>query len=96
MAEWPVEPARRGDDLRAVLAALGIAVATVVVGALAAGGDREGAASPATSAVVAPDKDPACAEWTDGCIVCQRTPQGPACSTPGIACTRGPLACPRR
>jgi len=31
--------------------------------------------------------DPSCAEWTDGCIVCRRVPEGLACSTPGIACT---------
>jgi hypothetical protein len=34
-----------------------------------------------------------CAEWTDGCVVCRRTDQGAACSTPGIACTRGPIEC---
>ncbi len=37
--------------------------------------------------------EPACAEWTDGCVVCSRTPQGLACSTPGIACTRGQPQC---
>ena len=37
----------------------------------------------------------ACAEWTDGCVVCLRTPQGPACSTPGIACVQGPMRCLR-
>ncbi|HZH08946.1 MAG TPA: hypothetical protein VEZ24_01110 [Microvirga sp.] len=30
--------------------------------------------------------EPTCAEWTDGCVVCARTAQGLACSTPGIAC----------
>jgi hypothetical protein len=34
-----------------------------------------------------------CSEWTDGCVVCSRTGQGIACSTPGIACTRGPNEC---
>jgi hypothetical protein len=106
MAERPVGPAGGRDDLLAVLAALAIAVATVLVGALAAGGGREEVAPPAATAppaagappvaAVAPDKDPACIEWTDGCVVCQRTPQRPACSTPGIACTRGPLTCLRR
>ena len=40
--------------------------------------------------------DPACAEWTDGCVVCARRPEGLACSTPGIACTRGRIQCLRR
>ena len=34
-----------------------------------------------------------CAEWTDGCVICNRTGQGTACSTPGIACTRRPIEC---
>jgi hypothetical protein len=34
-----------------------------------------------------------CAEWTDGCVICSRTGQGTACSTPGIACTRHPIEC---
>ncbi|HEY8563926.1 MAG TPA: hypothetical protein VIL65_00370 [Beijerinckiaceae bacterium] len=44
----------------------------------------------------AADPAPGCAEWTDGCRVCQRTAQGPACSTPGIACQVGPTRCLRR
>jgi hypothetical protein len=94
MAERPIGPAGGRADLLAVLLALAIAVATVLVGALAAGGGREEVAPPVAAA--SPDKDPACAEWTDGCVVCRRTPQGPACSTPGIACTRGPLTCLQR
>ena len=39
------------------------------------------------------DKEPTCAEWTDGCIVCQRTDEGLACSTPGIACSPGAQRC---
>ena len=39
--------------------------------------------------------EPTCAEWTDGCVVCQRGPQGLACSTPGIACTRTAPRCLR-
>jgi len=43
------------------------------------------------------DPGPACIEWTDDCVVCQRMADGtPACSTPGIACTRGSLRCLRR
>jgi hypothetical protein len=37
-----------------------------------------------------------CLEWTDECVVCTRTGSGEACSTPGIACTRGPKRCLRR
>ncbi len=39
--------------------------------------------------------NPACGTWTDGCVACQAGPGGgPAsCSTPGIACTPGPVAC---
>ena len=36
---------------------------------------------------------PSCAEWTDGCVVCARQPEGLACSMPGIACVRGPVQC---
>ena len=42
------------------------------------------------------EQDRACAEWTDGCIVCVRGDHGPACSTPGIACVKGPVQCVRR
>jgi hypothetical protein len=38
---------------------------------------------------------PSCAEWTDGCVVCRRVPEGLACSTPGIACTPGAQRCVR-
>ncbi|MCB8821851.1 hypothetical protein [Microvirga rosea] len=37
-----------------------------------------------------------CQEWTDGCVICSRRPNGAACSTPGIACTPGPLQCLKR
>ena len=92
MAERPLRPSSGRDDLLAVLLALAIALATVIVGGLAAGGERE--APPAVAAT--PDRDPACAEWTDGCIVCQRVAGRPECSTPGIACTRGAITCLRR
>jgi hypothetical protein len=36
---------------------------------------------------------PACAEWTDNCVVCRRTPEGLACSTPGIACVPSAPRC---
>ena len=40
--------------------------------------------------------DATCLEWTDSCVVCSRTPQGLACSTPGIACTPSAPRCLRR
>jgi hypothetical protein len=73
-------------EISAVLlaAAIALAVATFAVFAGALGtpqaGDR-------------PAPEPACSEWTDGCIVCARTAQGLACSTPGIACVRGTPRC---
>jgi len=50
-----------------------------------------GASTPARSESVA--GEPTCSEWTDGCIVCSRSPQGLACSTPGIACVRQAPRC---
>lgn len=41
-------------------------------------------------------EDPACLEWTDGCQVCQRHADGPACSLPGIACQPATPHCLRR
>ncbi|MBB3017506.1 putative membrane protein YgcG [Microvirga lupini] len=38
---------------------------------------------------------PSCAEWTNGCVVCRRVPEGLACSTPGIACVPGAQRCLR-
>jgi hypothetical protein len=35
---------------------------------------------------------PACAEWSDGCAVCKRD-DAVHCSTPGIACQPGQIAC---
>jgi hypothetical protein len=71
----------------ALTAALLAVVFAVVVAALLA--------APAAGQVSGGAPSAACREWTDGCIVCARTPQGLACSTPGIACTRGPARCLR-
>lgn len=78
------------DDLIAVLAIAAIVVVTVAVPALLPA--RSG--PPSTAGLA--DRDPTCAEWTDGCITCERTPQGPACSTPGIACVRQAAECLRK
>ena len=79
------------DEILTLLAILVIVVGTIAIGALAGGGAPQQGAAP-----VHVEDDPKCEEWTDGCIVCQRTPQGPACSTPGIACTRKAQQCLRR
>ncbi|GJD58526.1 hypothetical protein [Methylobacterium dankookense] len=78
------------DGSSGALAAWGVVVltvATVLLGALLPG-HRPAAVSPAT--------DSACLEWSDGCQVCQRHAEGPACSLPGIACTPGEPRCLRR
>lgn len=65
-----------------------LVVATVLLGALLPA--RNG--GPASSVA----EDRGCLEWTDGCRVCQRLAEGPACSLPGIACTAGEMRCLRR
>ncbi len=79
------------DEIVTLLAILVIVVATIAIGNLTGGGALHQGAAPARV-----EDDPACAEWTDGCIVCQRTAQGPACSMPGIACPRKDQQCLRR
>ncbi|MCJ2012903.1 hypothetical protein [Methylobacterium sp. J-076] len=84
------QPLHRPNPLGERLAAFGIAalvVATVLVGVFAP--DRR-ESPPRTAA-----DDPACLEWSNGCQVCQRWPEGPACSLPGIACQPGALHCLR-
>ena len=37
---------------------------------------------------------PGCREWTDGCRICLRSPDGRVgCSTPGIACQPKDIVC---
>jgi hypothetical protein len=67
-----------------------VAVATVLIAALVPGAHRE--ARP----MAVFERDATCLEWTDACVVCTRTPQGHACSTPGIACEPAPPRCLRR
>jgi hypothetical protein len=78
------------DEIATLLAVAVILIATIAVGNLA------GRSPPPAAAPAAVEDDAACAEWTDGCVVCQRTAQGPACSMPGIACTRRDQQCLRR
>ncbi|MDR7035268.1 MULTISPECIES: hypothetical protein [Methylobacterium] len=75
-----------------VVAALGgLVAATVLLGALLPGSAEHRPVSTAE-----PSGDRACLEWSDGCRVCQRLPEGPACSLPGIACTPEVPRCLRR
>ena len=88
-----MQPAGRPESGRdyGTLAAwgiVGLTAATVLLGALLP------AARPHQP--LAPADDRACLEWSDGCQVCQRLADGPACSLPGIACTPGALRCLRR
>ncbi|NEU13578.1 hypothetical protein G3T14_15775 [Methylobacterium sp. BTF04] len=66
-----------------------LVVVTVLIGGLAPG-------APAHRAAVLPSEDAACAEWSDGCRVCQRSDAGVACSLPGIACVPAAPRCARR
>ena len=79
------------DEIVTLLAIFVILVATIAIGNVAGGGAPHPTAAPTAS-----EDDPACAEWTDGCVVCQRTREGLACSMPGIACTRKDQQCLRR
>jgi hypothetical protein len=84
-------PSRR-DDLLLFLALLAVVAATIVLAhVLPAAPTRT---PPSTAAFGEQDKT--CAEWTDGCMVCVKGENGSSCSTPGIACVRGPVQCVRR
>ncbi|HLM38447.1 MAG TPA: hypothetical protein VK434_02475 [Microvirga sp.] len=78
-------------DALAVTLAVVLALAVALLAAVAGAGVFE----PRPRAQGAAP-DPNCAEWSDGCVICLGAPTGPACSTPGIACTRGPMQCVRR
>jgi hypothetical protein len=69
-------------------------IAAIVLGAVLIGTLAPAPHRPAATA--APSADLACAEWGDGCRVCQRREEGPACSLPGIACVAGETRCLRR
>ncbi len=79
------------QDALAVALAVILALAVAVLAALAGAGVFE--ARPQAQGAA---PDPNCAEWSDGCVICLSTPSGLAYSTPGIACTRGPMQCVRR
>ena len=83
-------PSRR-DDIIGLVLALIVVLGTVALAHLLPQATAAGPPSPASF-----EGEPTCAEWTDGCIVCQRTDQGPACSMPGIACVLRDRQCLRR
>lgn len=83
-----VPPAQGRDGLVAGAIAV-LVVATVLIGVLVP-------AAPSRRAALPPGEDAACAEWNDGCRVCQRTGDGVACSLPGIACVPAEPRCLRR
>jgi len=78
------------DETLAVTLSIAVALA-VSAFAVLAGAGVFGMPAP----VHDPAPGPACAEWTDGCVVCRRTPEGLACSTPGIACVQKAPRCLR-
>jgi hypothetical protein len=79
------------DEALALVTAIAVALSVATLAVILALLPPSGGARP-----VAADPGPNCAEWTDGCVICQRTASGPACSTPGIACTRASLQCLKR
>jgi hypothetical protein len=82
----------RRDDLIGLILTMIIVVGTVAFAHFSPAAPPAG--PPSTPASF--DQEPTCAEWTDGCIICQRTGQEPACSTPGIACVPREQQCLRR
>ena len=82
-------PSRR-DDIIGFALALALVLGTVALAHVLPAATS--ASPPSTPAF---DSE-TCAEWTDGCIVCQRTSEGLACSTPGIACVPRERQCLRR
>jgi hypothetical protein len=79
------------DEALAITLSILVALAVTAFAVLA--GTGVFAAAPAAQNNTPP---PGCSEWTDGCVICVRRPEGLACSTPGIACTRGRQQCLKR
>jgi hypothetical protein len=74
------------DETLAVTLSIAVALLMVILAVIAAAN----AGPPSTQGG---PPGPACAEWTDNCVVCRRTPEGLACSTPGIACVPSAPRC---
>lgn len=87
MSKTPRNPASSSERL--ALAGIAAVVSmTVLIGVLAP--NRAGPVAQTAA------DDPGCLEWSNGCQVCQRWPDGTSCSLPGIACEPGALRCLRR
>jgi hypothetical protein len=86
MLQTPPPPTSSGERFAAA-GIVALVLATVLLGAL-----LPNRAAPPPRSVA---DDPGCLEWTDGCRVCQRLAEGPACSLPGIACEPGAPRCLR-
>ena len=84
-------PSRR-DDLIGIVLAIILVLGTVALAHLLPAATPSGP----RSTPAAFEGEPTCAEWGDGCIVCQRTDAGVACSMPGIACVPRERQCLRR
>jgi hypothetical protein len=75
------------DEALAVTLSIAVALLMVMLAVIA------GASAGLQPSTQGGPPGPSCAEWTDGCVVCARTPEGLACSTPGIACMRNAPRC---
>jgi hypothetical protein len=81
--------------MHAVATALALA-ALLLVGA-SAQQPRPDATAEEVSMLGYGDRDRTCAEWTDGCMTCQRAENGdPVCSNIGIACQPKAITCAKR
>ena len=78
------------DESLAVTLSIAVALLVVLLAVIAAA-----VIGPQPSTEGGPPGGPACTEWTDECVVCRRTPEGLACSTPGIACVPAAPRCLR-
>jgi len=76
------------DEALAVTLSIAVALLIVILAVVAGA-----SAGPASTQGGPPG--PTCAEWTDSCVICRRTPEGLACSTPGIACVPSAPRCLR-
>ena len=76
-------------------------LALLVLPTLASPASADAFTAPSVTAGASPSvqaygrRNPACAEWTDGCVVCTSASGRAQCSTPGIACTPAGLTCKR-
>jgi hypothetical protein len=75
------------DETLAVTLSIAVALLVAVFAIIAGAGLNSQAPAQGST------PGPSCAEWTDGCVVCRRIPEGLACSTPGIACIPNQSRC---